>query len=86
MNNVDRSASDGAVANAILSLGKSLNLIVTAEGIERTGQLEWLRVRGCNEVQGFLLARPLAAEDLENRYLLSMDAQKPVDTRSGIAS
>jgi diguanylate cyclase (GGDEF)-like protein len=74
VNNVDRSASDGAVANAILSLGKSLDLIVTAEGIERSGQLEWLRARGCNEVQGFLLSRPLSALDLENRYLLTADA------------
>jgi len=85
VNNVDRSVSDGAVANAILSLGKSLDLIVTAEGIERSGQLEWLRSRGCNEVQGFLLSRPLSAQDLENRYLLTADVQKP-DTRSGIAS
>ena len=85
VNNVDRSASDGAVANAILSLGKSLDLIVTAEGIERSGQLEWLRARGCNEVQGFLLSRPLSAQDLENRYLVTADAQKPVDTRSGMA-
>jgi len=69
VNNVDRSASDAAVANAILSLGKSLNLVVTAEGIERSGQLEWLRARGCDEVQGFLLSRPLAARDLESRYL-----------------
>jgi diguanylate cyclase len=72
VNNVDRSASDAAVANAILSLGKSLNLIVTAEGIERSGQLEWLRARGCDEVQGFLLSRPLSARDLENRFLLSV--------------
>jgi diguanylate cyclase (GGDEF)-like protein len=71
VNNVDRSASDAAVANAILSLGKSLNLIVTAEGIERSGQLEWLRARGCDEVQGFLLSRPLSARDLESRYLRS---------------
>jgi diguanylate cyclase len=71
VNEVDRSASDAAVANAILSLGKSLNLIVTAEGIERSGQLEWLRARGCDEVQGFLLSRPLSALDLENRYLRS---------------
>jgi diguanylate cyclase (GGDEF)-like protein len=70
VNNVDRSASDAAVANAILSLGKSLNLVVTAEGIERSGQLEWLRARGCDEVQGFLLSRPLSARDLENRYLI----------------
>jgi diguanylate cyclase (GGDEF)-like protein len=86
VNNVDRSASDGAVAGAILSLGKSLNLIVTAEGIERSGQLEWLRSRGCNEAQGFLLSRPLSAQDLENRYLLTAAAQKSVDTRSGTAS
>jgi diguanylate cyclase (GGDEF)-like protein len=71
VNEVDRSGSDAAVANAILSLGKSLNLIVTAEGIERSGQLEWLRARGCDEVQGFLLSRPLSALDLENRFLRS---------------
>ena len=66
---VDQSASDGAVANAILSLGKSLSLVVTAEGIERAGQLDWLRARGCDEAQGFLLSRPLSARDLEMRYL-----------------
>ncbi len=67
--NVDRSASDAAVANAILSLGKSLNVVVTAEGVENSGQLEWLRARGCDEVQGFLLSRPLSAQDLEERHL-----------------
>jgi diguanylate cyclase (GGDEF)-like protein len=70
VHNVDRAARDGAIANAILSLGQSLNLIVTAEGIERSGQLEWLRARGCDEAQGFLLSRPLAARDLEHRFLL----------------
>jgi sensor c-di-GMP phosphodiesterase-like protein len=40
--------------------------------------LEWLRSRGCNEVQGFLLSRPLSAQDLENRYLLAADAQPDV--------
>ena len=67
--NVDCSASDAAIANAILSLGTSLNLIVTAEGVERSGQLEWLRARGCHEVQGFLLSKPLSAQDLEQRLL-----------------
>ncbi len=68
--NVDRSASDAAVANAILSLGKSLDLIVTAEGVERAAQLEWLRARGCDEAQGFLLSKPLPATALEQQYLL----------------
>jgi diguanylate cyclase (GGDEF)-like protein len=66
---VDRSASDAAVANAILSLARSLNVTVTAEGIERPGQLEWLRARGCHEVQGFLLSEPLTARDLERKFL-----------------
>jgi diguanylate cyclase (GGDEF)-like protein len=66
---VDRSTSDAAVANAILSLAKSLSVTVTAEGIERPGQLDWLRARGCNEVQGFLLSEPLTPADLERRFL-----------------
>jgi diguanylate cyclase (GGDEF)-like protein len=66
---VDESPGDAAIANAILSLGASLDLVVTAEGVERSGQLEWLRRRGCQEVQGFLLARPMAARAVEERFL-----------------
>ncbi len=69
VHNVDCSASDAAIANAILSLGASLDLVVTAEGIERPGQLEWLRARGCHEAQGFLLSKPITAQELELRYL-----------------
>jgi diguanylate cyclase len=73
ISNVDRSQEDAAVASAILSLGKNLGVTITAEGIERSGQLEWLRERGCDEVQGFLLSRPLSAHDLEQRYLQQPD-------------
>jgi EAL domain-containing protein (putative c-di-GMP-specific phosphodiesterase class I) len=66
---VDRSTSDAAIANAILSLASSLDLTVTAEGVERPGQLEWLRARGCHEVQGYLLSKPLAPADLEAQFL-----------------
>jgi diguanylate cyclase (GGDEF)-like protein len=69
VHNLERSPSDAAVASAILSLGKSLSITVTAEGIERTSQMEWLRKRGCHEAQGFLLSRPLSASDLERRFL-----------------
>jgi len=73
ISSVDRSPQDAAVASAILSLGKNLGVTITAEGIERNGQLEWLRARGCDEVQGFLLSRPLSARDLEDRYLQHPD-------------
>jgi EAL domain-containing protein (putative c-di-GMP-specific phosphodiesterase class I) len=69
VSNVDRSSADAAIASAILSLGQNLGVTVTAEGIERSGQLEWLRERGCDEVQGFLLSRPLSAQELETRFL-----------------
>jgi EAL domain-containing protein (putative c-di-GMP-specific phosphodiesterase class I) len=74
VHNVDRAASDAAVASAILSLAASLNLTVTAEGVERAGQLEWLRARGCHEVQGYLLARPMTAAELEATFLASPSA------------
>ena len=76
--NVDQSAGDAAIANAILSLGESLSLTVTAEGIERPRQLEWLRARGCHEGQGYLLSKPLSAEELERRFL-NQDAGGAVD-------
>lgn len=74
---VDRSAGDAAIANAILSLAQSLNLVVTAEGVERHEQLEWLRSRGCHEVQGFLLSKPLSAAELEARYFLDHAGSEP---------
>ena len=69
IHNMDRSASDAAIVDAIMSLAKTLDLVVTAEGVERSSQLEWLKARGCHEVQGFLLARPLTASDLEKQFL-----------------
>ncbi|MEP7245426.1 MAG: EAL domain-containing protein [Gammaproteobacteria bacterium] len=82
VHNVDRSASDAAIANAILSLGTSLNLVVTAEGIERPGQLEWLRARGCHEAQGFLLSRPLLPQDLETRFLRASSIPPSAEAQS----
>jgi diguanylate cyclase (GGDEF)-like protein len=67
--NVDRSESDAAIVKAIISLAKTLNLLVTAEGIERTGQLNWLNAFGCDEAQGYLLAKPLSAADIAARFL-----------------
>lgn len=70
--NVDQSRGDAAVAKAILSLASSMNLLVTAEGVERREQLDWLRERGCHEAQGFLLCRPMRAADLEARLVEDM--------------
>ena len=53
-----------AIVKAITDLGKSLNLITTAEGVETLMQLELLRGIGCDEVQGFLISPPQPIETL----------------------
>jgi diguanylate cyclase (GGDEF)-like protein len=85
VHNLDRSESDAAIANAILSLGESLKVTITAEGIERTGQLEWLRRRGCHEAQGFLLSKPLTAEALRH-HLLALDPQAAAEPHEPLAA
>jgi diguanylate cyclase (GGDEF)-like protein/PAS domain S-box-containing protein len=54
-----------AFVEAIVMLGRSLGLDVVAEGIETQGELEAMRRIGCNFGQGFLLGRPLPADELE---------------------
>jgi diguanylate cyclase (GGDEF)-like protein/PAS domain S-box-containing protein len=53
-----------AIVSAVLSMADSLGLRVTAEGIEEDRQFEFLRNAGCQEIQGFLISRPLPYEDL----------------------
>ncbi|NOX42693.1 MAG: EAL domain-containing protein [Gammaproteobacteria bacterium] len=55
---------DGAIAEAIVALAQSLHLRVMAEGVETEGQLNFLRTRGCDQVQGFLISHPVPAEDI----------------------
>ncbi len=56
---VERSEQTAAMVRAVLALGRSLKIPVLAEGIENTQQLSVLSVEGCDEVQGFLLGRPM---------------------------
>lgn len=55
---------DEAITKAIIALGHGLNLQITAEGIETEEQRGFLYDLGCNEGQGFLISRPLPAEQI----------------------
>ncbi|HEY9017403.1 EAL domain-containing protein [Thiomicrospira sp.] len=57
-------AESYSIVNAIITMGHSLGLKVLAEGIETTQQLALLRELGCDEGQGYLLARPQPADQV----------------------
>jgi EAL domain-containing protein (putative c-di-GMP-specific phosphodiesterase class I) len=61
-----------AIVHAILGLGRSLGIAVTAEGVETEEQLQRMRAEGCDEAQGYLISRPLPAG--EARALLAGQA------------
>ncbi len=56
---------DRVIVEAIIMMAHAFALDVTAEGVETPEQLEVLQELGCANAQGYLLARPMPAEDLE---------------------
>ena len=62
--NIDCDPDDDAIASAILAMAASMQLKVVAEGVETDAQLAVLLDKHCDEMQGYLLSPPLAAEDM----------------------
>ncbi len=56
---------DAVIIEAVVSLAHALRLKVTAENVETSRQVEWLRTLGCDYGQGYHWSAPLAAADLE---------------------
>jgi EAL domain-containing protein (putative c-di-GMP-specific phosphodiesterase class I) len=81
---IDRSADDenaAAIVRAIISMAHGLNLKVVAEGVETSGQLDFLLKRNCDEAQGFYFAEPVPADEvlqiartIQNRRKTKSDA------------
>lgn len=57
------------VAQLIINLAKSLNIMVIAEGVERKEQYDFLRKQGCSQLQGFYFSQPMPGEDFEELLL-----------------
>ncbi len=78
----DLAGTSGSIetVEAVVSLSRALHLKVIAEGVETAEQLELLRARGCDEVQGYLFSQPMAADAMRALVLPT-----PKGTTAGVA-
>lgn len=65
---------DATIVKAVISLAHALGLGVVAEGVENVEQLDFLAANGCDEIQGYLISRPVPPEQFE---LFLRDALRP---------
>ena len=66
---LDSSPESRALVDTLVQLGKDLGLSTLAEGVETTAEMDTLRDADVDQVQGFLMARPLDPETLEAQFL-----------------
>ncbi|MCE5235093.1 MAG: EAL domain-containing protein [Eubacteriales bacterium] len=62
---IDQGPKDRAISLVIMNLAKNLDLKLVAEGVETSTQLDFLKNRMCDEVQGFYYYKPMPAPELE---------------------
>ncbi len=87
---IDRSFVDGlgsdpeseAIVHAVVELARSLNLTVVAEGVETTDQLAEIRRLGCTMCQGFLIARPVPANQVSFEIAVPAPLWRPRDVEA----
>ena len=61
--NLDHNPQSAAIIRAVIGLGRGLQLPVIAEGVETKSQLDFLAREACDQVQGYVVGRPLPIED-----------------------
>ncbi|MEJ6004352.1 EAL domain-containing protein [Paucibacter sp. AS339] len=69
---------DEAIIQAVIGMARSLGLSTVAEGVETAAQLEFLLAQGCDQIQGYLFSRPLAAAEFEVKWRSSLASQTDV--------
>jgi diguanylate cyclase (GGDEF)-like protein len=73
VHDITSDTADAAIVSAVIAMAHSLELTVVAEGVETAEQLDLLRQKDCDLIQGFYYSRPIAASALEE--LLQRESQ-----------
>lgn len=73
---IDRSASDAAIVQAVIGMARTLGLTVIAEGVETLAQEAALLALGCDEAQGYRYGQPMPADVVANVFLRRSDLQR----------
>jgi diguanylate cyclase (GGDEF)-like protein len=77
MRDIGRGADSLAVVKAVIGLGHSLGMSVTAEGVETEQQLEAIRAQGCDEAQGFYFSTPVRPEAAASLLAAQLKQTRP---------
>ena len=68
---LDSDAESAAITSAVIAMAHSLNLKVIAEGVENETQLDLLRAKNCDEIQGFYFSKPVPADEISEMFRVS---------------
>ncbi len=81
LSNGDSRTQGDNLVKTVISLGHTLGFRVLAEGVETEAQVQFLKQHGCDEMQGFLVSKPIPGEEipgfLSGRALLRQGASRP---------
>ncbi|MGD0314633.1 MAG: EAL domain-containing protein, partial [Xanthobacteraceae bacterium] len=76
---ITSNSEDKAIADAIIALGRALDLTIVAEGVETPEQENFLRAHHCDQVQGYLISKPVPADEfaafMADRILAELKTQ-----------
>lgn len=77
---IDSNTKKDSIITAIITMARSLDLELVAEGIEEEEQAEYLQSVGCSIAQGFLYSRPLSREDFTTYLLAAFEEDDPLQS------